>query len=72
MAGLADTVDFQLQQIFAAAGAGDQYLRINADLPPGVDPAMDCVEPENLRALKNFADKLFEEKQQAILTFLKQ
>ena len=71
MDGVADTVDYQLGQIFDAADVPDQYLRINGELPANIDPAMDCVEPNNLKALKAFADKLFEDNQQAILSFLK-
>jgi patatin-like phospholipase/acyl hydrolase len=71
MAGVSDTVDYQLRQIFEAAGASKQYLRINSELPPDINPNMDCVEPENLKALKRFGDKLYQENQKEILTFLK-
>lgn len=71
MDGVSDTVDYQLKQIFDAANVADQYLRINGELPADVDPNLDCVEPANLKALKGFADKLFEDNQQAILSFLK-
>ena len=71
MDGVSDTVDYQLKQIFDAADASEQYLRINGELPLEVDPSLDCVEPANLKALKSFADKLFAENQQAILSFLK-
>jgi patatin-like phospholipase/acyl hydrolase len=71
MAGVSDTVDYQLRQIFEAAGASKQYLRINGELPPGIDPNMDCVDPENLNALKGFGNNLYERHKQAILGFLK-
>ena len=72
MDGVSDTVDYQLSQIFDAAQASSQYLRINGELPDSVDPSIDCVEPGNLKALKEFGDQLYEENQQAILSFLKQ
>jgi patatin-like phospholipase/acyl hydrolase len=71
MAGVSDTVDYQLKQIFEAADSSKQYLRINGELPAGIDPNMDCVEPENLKALKTFGNDLYEENKQAILGFLK-
>jgi len=71
MAGVSDTVDYQLQQIFEAAGVAKQYLRIDGELTRDIDPGMDCVEPENLKALKAFGDKLYDEHKQAILSFLK-
>lgn len=72
MSGVSDTVDFQLTQIYEAANASNQYLRINGELPANADPDLDCVEPANLKALKNFGDELFEQNQQAILSFIKQ
>ena len=71
MSGVSDTVDYQLKQIFEASGAAKQYLRINGELPGNIDPNMDCTDLENLKALKNFGDKLYDEHQQAILGFLK-
>ncbi len=71
MDGVADTVDYQLRQIFEAAGAGKQYLRINGELPRDIDPNMDCVDPQNLQALKRFGDELYHENQKEILSFLK-
>ncbi len=71
MSGVSDTVDYQLHQIFEAAGSAKQYLRINGELPENIDPNMDCTDPENLKALKKFGDYLYNENQQAILSFLK-
>lgn len=71
MSGVSDTVDYQLHQIFEAAGSAKQYLRINGELPESIDPNMDCTDPENLKALKKFGDSLYNENQQAILSFLK-
>lgn len=72
MSGVSDTVDYQLGQIFEAANASEQYLRINGELPADANPRLDCVEPANLQALKKFGDELFEKNQQAILSFIKQ
>ena len=71
MDGVADTVDYQLRQIFDAAAVPQQYLRINGEMPTEIDPGLDCVEPANLKALRNFADQLFATYQQDILSFLK-
>jgi len=71
MSGVSDTVHFQLKQIFEASGVAKQYLRINGELPDNIDPNMDCTAPENLKALKKFGDTLYNENQQAILSFLK-
>jgi patatin-like phospholipase/acyl hydrolase len=71
MSGVSDTVDYQLSQIFEAAGAGKQYLRINGELPANVDPNMDATDLDNLKNLKKFGDTLYAENQQKILGFLK-
>jgi patatin-like phospholipase/acyl hydrolase len=54
MSGVADTVDFQLQQLFDAAGVAEQYIRINAEIPSDVNNAMDDASGENMQALKEF------------------
>ncbi len=71
MSGVSDTVDYELQQIYDAVGKPEQYLRINGELPANVSADLDCVESDNLTALKSFGDQLFEENQEAILKFLK-
>lgn len=52
MSGVADTVHFQLQSVFEAAGAGDQYFRFNASLPIDVNSAMDDASTDNMNSLK--------------------
>lgn len=52
MSGVADTVDFQLAQLFDAAEVKNQYLRINTELPTDVNTAMDDASKENMQALK--------------------
>lgn len=51
MSGSSETVDFQLQNIFASENVSDQYVRIE---PPigSADVQMDNVKPENIQALK--------------------
>lgn len=71
MTGVSDTVDYQLRQLFAASGKPEQYLRLDGELTSDIDPHMDCVEPENLKALKRFADQMFEDNKQTILSFIK-
>ena len=46
-------------------------MRINGELPANVSADLDCVEPENMKALKAFGDQLFDENQEDILKFLK-
>jgi hypothetical protein len=52
MSGVADTVDYQLQQIYDAVGKPDQYLRLSPELYTA-DNAMDNASTDNLQALKN-------------------
>ncbi|MEN8249812.1 MAG: patatin-like phospholipase family protein [Bacteroidota bacterium] len=70
MAGVSDTVDFQLRQIFESVDVSHQYLRIGGELPPEADPNLDCVEPDNLEALRKFGDYLFEKHKKEIIDFL--
>jgi patatin-like phospholipase/acyl hydrolase len=58
--GNAEAVDYQLQQLYASAGASEQYLRINPELPVDVNADIDHVEPQNLQALKELGDATFE------------
>jgi len=51
MSGVAETVDFQLGQIYEAVGKPDQYLRIQPELQPG-QSEMDNVERANLAELR--------------------
>ena len=52
MSGVSETVDYQLEQIYDAVEAKEQYLRINAPLPSDVNAEMDDASMENLLALK--------------------
>jgi len=70
MSGVAETVDYQLEQVFDSIDAAGQYLRIDAPLPPGVSVSMDNVKQENLVALKKFGDQLFSENEDNIKRFL--
>ncbi|MCB2208574.1 MAG: patatin-like phospholipase family protein [Bacteroidetes bacterium] len=51
MSGVADTVDYQLRQIYDAVGKPKQYFRISPELGKG-NSAMDDASMENLNALK--------------------
>jgi patatin-like phospholipase/acyl hydrolase len=51
MSGVAETVDYQLKQIYDAVGAKDQYVRFNPGLH-NAKPSMDDASVENLLALK--------------------
>lgn len=51
-AGVSETVDYQLKQLYTMAGASNQYLRINPELSVDVSADMDNVSADNLRMLK--------------------
>jgi patatin-like phospholipase/acyl hydrolase len=51
MSGVAETVDYQLGQIFDAVGKRRQYVRIDAELGDA-SPDMDDVSMDNLQALR--------------------
>lgn len=51
MSGVAETVDYQLKQIYDAVSKPNQYLRISPDLG-NASPKMDNASMENLKALK--------------------
>jgi len=52
MSGVSEVVDYQLNEIYNAVKAPDQYVRINTELPITVNPEMDDASRENLMALK--------------------
>ena len=56
MSGVADTVDYQLQQIFEAVGHSENYIRLSPDLA-GASEEMSNVSSENLLLLKNAGTK---------------
>lgn len=66
MSGVADTVDYQLEQIFDSIHANNQYFRINKELPEYIDGSMDNTNPDNIQKLKEFGIKLAQEKDQEL------
>lgn len=54
MTGQAETVDYQLRQIYDSVDAHNQYLRINLKLPQYVEESFDNASLENIEALKEF------------------
>lgn len=52
MAGGSDVVDYELQQIFSAMDVSKQYLRINTELTPDINPDMADGSKANLEALR--------------------
>jgi len=64
--GVSGTVDYQLQQLLAAASSGAQhYWRFQVTLDEETN-RMDDASPENIRALKLFAEKLLRERRKDI------
>jgi patatin-like phospholipase/acyl hydrolase len=68
--GNAEAVDYQLQQLYAGAGASEQYLRINPELPVDVHADIDYVQPQNLQALKELGDATFEAMEEKLNMFV--
>lgn len=62
MSGVSETVDFQLGQIFDAAGSPDQYMRITPKLG-AAKPDMDDASPDNLRDLRDAGQEAAQENQ---------
>lgn len=59
MAGVSETIDYQLRQIYDAVGAPGQYLRLQAPLRRE-NAAMDNAEQSNLRELAELGTELAE------------
>ena len=59
MSGVAETVDYQLTQIFDAVGRPKQYVRIDDELEIA-SPSMDDASRDNLRALKEEGERIAE------------
>lgn len=59
MSGVAETVDYQLHQIYDAVDCKDQYLRIMPELN-NASAEMDDVSSENIRALKEAGELAIE------------
>jgi uncharacterized protein len=68
MSGVAETVDYQLRQMFRAVGAPERYLRIQAELR-AEHADMDNAEPENLAYLKELGIETAEVHAKRIETF---
>ncbi len=70
MSGVAETVDYQLRQIFDAVGAPEQYLRLQPQLRPENAP-MDNPELPNLRGLKEVGQETAERNDARLEDFVK-
>lgn len=70
MSGVAETVDYQLRQIYDAVERPDQYLRINPKLY-GAKSSMDDASHENLQALKESGEKNAAEADEKLTAFAK-
>ena len=71
VSGVSDTVDHQLSKVFGAARCRNQYLRMSPVLggEPLPAPDIDDARPENLAALRDCGERLFEENRPRILEF---
>ena len=70
MAGVSETIDYQLKQIFDAVGKPNQYLRINGKLK-NANSEMDDVSEDNLNALVADAKRIANENKNELDSFLK-
>ena len=71
LSGVADAVDYQLQKLYAAAGARAQYLRISPALGPQTSPDMDNATIANMKLLKQDGDAAYEANRQQLEAFAK-
>ncbi|MEQ8624070.1 MAG: CBASS cGAMP-activated phospholipase [Vicingaceae bacterium] len=68
MSGVAETVDYQVRQIYDAIEKPDNYLRVDAPLSNSVNHNMDDASKENMQALQQQGEavaKAFDKKLQA-------
>ncbi len=65
MGGMAQTVDFQLEQVFSAVEAHDRYVRIDSRLPDYISPFMDDASEKNIDNLVEYAQNLSEQPETA-------
>lgn len=65
-----ETVDYQLRQLYEAAGVPKQYLRINPELSIDIEPEIDNASADNLRALKELGESVAEEMEDQIDAFV--
>ena len=70
MSAVAETVDYQLRQMFDAIAAPEQYLRLQAQLR-SENADMDNAELPNLRALKEIGQETAEENDEKLQAFVK-
>lgn len=70
MSGVAETVDYQLKQIYDAVGKPDQYLRISPELG-NANSAMDDASKKNLEALKEAGEKSAKQHDKELTHFAK-
>jgi predicted acylesterase/phospholipase RssA len=69
LTGVAEAVDYQLRQLFRAAAAPAQYLRIDPALGPNTSPEMDDASIANMRRLKADGERAYATHQQELERF---
>ena len=67
MSGVAETVDYQLGQIFESVERQGQYHRIQVDLPRWVSSELDRADRENMRRLEEVGETLAYERSDEII-----
>lgn len=71
MTGVAETVDFQVRQVFDTTKKPEQYLRINTVIPNKSPLALiDNATPENVKALRQLGNKTASENSEKLDQFI--
>jgi patatin-like phospholipase/acyl hydrolase len=73
MSGVSETVDYQLQTLFASAKCPGQYLRLQLDLADfsDVDGALDNASENNMKALESAGQTLATQADEQLASFAK-
>ncbi len=71
MTGVAETVDYQLKQLFDAFGHGNHYVRLDADLSrePAEAKCLDNASRDNLARLRDIGQKVAEDNDKQLQAF---
>ncbi|GAA5038312.1 patatin [Marivirga lumbricoides] len=71
MSGAADVTHFHMSQIFGTIERPEQYLRVDQEIPPTINPEMDCATPENMESLRQLGLKIYHEHRETISQWMK-
>lgn len=72
MSGVAETVDYQVRQIYDAIEKPNNYLRVDAPLPDSVNHDMDDASKDNMEALRQQGEMVAKQFDNELNAFAKQ